>query len=94
MKCPHCLKDFKDENETDIQLLVDRCEIEDYKVDGKIERVIHLDTAQYGFKPIEHPTITNVLEWARSINVPINDYDELCRIIGAQKTIVTEDDIL
>jgi hypothetical protein len=90
MKCLHCLKGFKVENETNIQLLIDRCEIVNHEVDGKIERVIHLDTAQYGFDPIEHPTITKVLEWARSINVPINDYDELYRIIGAQKAIVTE----
>lgn len=89
MECPPCLKKFEVKNSTNIQIIIDKSKIRE---DPTVGRVIDLDAAFYGFIPIQHPTISKVLDWARKTNVTINQYDELCRIFYMQQTTMIEEE--
>ena len=89
MECPHCLKKFEVKNSTNIQIIIAWSKTRE---DPTVGRVIDLDVSFYGFIPIEHPTISKVLDWARKANITINQYDELCRIFDMQQTIIIEEE--
>ena len=81
-------------NNTDIQIIVEKSKQREFYDKGELLHYIDIDFAYYGFKPITHPQIKKIHQWARKANISINEFDELDEILLTNDEIIMpEEDI-
>ena len=66
---------------TKIQIVVEKCENVEFTHENETLHYIELDAAVYGFKPVVHPTMPQLHEWARKHDLRLSAIDELNAIL-------------